>query len=275
MATTIEAYLDDSADAQMQRYCASGGFFATPEQWDAFTLAWSHLTHGLRETFHTTDCEGGRDKDGREFGYAQFSSWPKDKRIALITNLVDVIQGTQLAGFGSIVPIEAYKKAFPGCADTEPYKLAIPHVLMNMASIADNWGVDVNIWFEDGGPVGFIAETFQNIKRMNWLPSKRLKSLWFSGKEIHALQAADLLAREAFKHLDNLGRRPIRKPFARIGENVFFITWTEGSLRYLAANGGTKNLELLAHWDKTRGAPLLRHDSLWRPKKQEGEKESG
>lgn len=262
MFTTLESYFDDSADARRERYCASGGFFGTPDQWDTFLVAWSHETAELKEPFHTTDCEGGRDRS-REFGFGQFSGWPKDKRVHLITRLVDIIKHIGLAGFASIVPIQAYKTVFPNSADGDAYLLTIPHTIMNMAVLADRSKVDVKMWFEEGGPAGFTAENFKAIKAMNWQPSKRLRSLAFDSKKRYELQAADLIAREAFKRFDNMGIRQMRKPLLRIGERVFFVAWTEETLRYLASHGGLQNLELLAHWDEYPDAPKFTWDSLW------------
>lgn len=262
MFTTLEAYFDDSADAQGERFCASGGFFGVPEQWDDFVIAWSQETHELKEPFHATDCEGGSDGP-REFGYGQFADWPKDERVRLFTRLVDIVKHTGFAGFASIVPIQAYKKFFPNSSDGDAYLLTIPHTIINMAVMSDRSNVEVKIWFEGGGPVGFISETFKRIQKMNWTPAKRLTSLAFDSKRRYELQAADLIAREAFKRFDNMGVRPMRIPLLRIGERVFFIKWTEHTLEYLAAHGGLDNLELLAHWDEYPDAPKLEWDSLW------------
>lgn len=260
MFTTLEAYFDDSGDARGERYCASGGFFGFPERWDDFVLAWSHETSGLKGPFHATDCEGGSD-GSREFGYGQFADWPKDKRVRLMTRLVDIIKTIRLVGFASIVPIQAYKKVFPNSADGDAYRLTVPHAIMNTAVIANRF--PVKIWFEDGGPVGFIAETFKAIQAMNWKPAERLTSLAFGKKKRHELQAADLIAREAFKRFDNMGLRKMRIPLKRLDDHVFFIGWTEDTLRYLADHGGPGNLELLAHWDDYPDSPRFVWDSLW------------
>lgn len=258
MIEMLESYFDDSADELKQRYCASGGFFGFSSLWDSFDMAWSNATYGLKKPFRSTDCEGG---------HGQFEGWPKPKRDELMARLVDVIQAVHLAGFASIVPVSFYRSAFPGCADDDPYRLTIPHTIMNMAVLADRSDVNVNTWFELGGPKGFIDETFEAIKKMNWKPSRRLRGLTFDDKTLRPLQSADFIAREAFKHLDNLGVRPMRKGLRRIGERVFFIAWTEESLRYLAAHGGPQNLELLAHWDETPDAPKLAWHSLWLAKR--------
>jgi hypothetical protein len=183
-----------------------------------------------------------------------------------MSKLVTIIQSTRLGGFASIVPIQAYKAAFPNCSDDEPYQLTIPHTIMNMAFIADSWDIDVRIWFELGGPKGFTEGTFEAIKKMGWRPASRLSKVKFDSKNLRPLQAADLLAREAFKYIDNLGIRPTRVPVRRLGESVFFIAWSEEALRHLARNGGPQNLDLLAHWDES-GAPKLQWHSLWLAKR--------
>ena len=63
-----------------------------------------------------------------------------------------------------------------------------------------------------------------------------------------ALQAADLMAREAFKHADNLGVRRTRKPVKELHDRISFHLWTKQSLEYLKDNGGPDNLATLIGW---------------------------
>jgi len=250
----LECYFDDSSDERKERHCASGGFFGTDEQWDAFEMMWSNETHGLKEPFRSTDCE---------CGHAQFKEWPKPSRDALMARLVSVIQVAKLAGFASIVPVKAYRAAFPDCKEDDPYLLTIPHAIMNMAVIGERMGTDINFWFERGRNDAAGFDFFRSIQKLNWIPSQRLRAIASDTKKLRPLQSADFVAREAFKHIDNLGVRPMRKPLERLGERVFFIAWTEGALRYLAAHGGPQNQELLAHWDEIPDAPKLAQHSLW------------
>jgi hypothetical protein len=244
----LECYFDDSADSRRERFCASGGLIGSEDQWDSFVTMWSHHTSHLKEPFRSTECE---------CGHGQFSHWEKPKRDGLMANLVTVIQTAGLPGFASVVPVQAYKRAFPNCRHEDPYLLTIPHAIINMALFGERINSRVNFWFESGAHNGAIHRCFDKIKRLPWERAKYLGGITFHSKALYPLQSADLIAREAFKHLDNLGIRPMRKPLRRFGEHAFFIAWTEEALHYLAAHGGPQNLELLASWDEHPDAPPL------------------
>lgn len=251
----LECYFDDSSDDRREKYRASGGLIGNTDQWDAFEMAWSHATHALKEPFHSTDCE---------CGHGQFADWSKQQRDELIKRLVTIIKGIRFAGFASIVPVRVYREAFPDCREDDAYLLTIPHAIMNVAFIAHGSKADVDVWFESGSKNGAIRNHFDSIKSLAWEPAKRLRRISFDSKWLRPLQSADFVAREAFKHVDNLGKRPIRKPMRRLGERLYFIAWNEEALKHLAMNGGPRNLEFLARWDRQTGAPLLAHHSLWR-----------
>jgi hypothetical protein len=249
----LECYFDDSSDEKRERYCASGGVIGSLEQWDFFTALWSHEVHGLAKPFRSTECE---------CGHGQFKGWPKERRDGLMARLVDVIRRTKLAGFASIVPVQAYKEAFPASKDGDAYLLTIPHAIMNMAFIASQIKTDLNIWFEGGASDSAVVESFRSVQRMDWKPSSRLRGVAIGSKDLYPLQSADLVAREAFKHIDNLGLRASRKPLKALQRRVCFIVWTAETLQYLARNGGPSNLELLAGWDGIKDAPKLAQ--FWR-----------
>lgn len=246
---TLESYFDDSADERRNRFYACGGLLGGPNQWDAFEIFWSQEIHKLEGPFRSTDCETG---------HCQFGDWPKDERDNLMARLVQVLRKVQLHGFASIVPIRKYGAVFPDCLEHDAFLLALRQAIMNMAYIADNLGHDVCLWFEQGAIDAKILKVFNSIADWKeWPPTKRLRKPKFDTKQLHPLQAADLIAREAFKHIDNLGVRPTRKPVVQMKGKLYFVLWNDKALRYLAMNGGPGNLELLSKWDKLKDAPRL------------------
>jgi hypothetical protein len=234
-------------------YCASGGLIGSAEQWDIFLALWSHETQTLKEPFRSTDCES-------QLG--QFKDWTILKCNDLMARLITVIQKARLSGFASIVPVDAYKEAFPSCREQDAYLLTIPHTIMNMAYTADLIGRDVNLWFENGPFTSTISGLFTLIKKVDWKPIRRIGAIAFDSKHLRPLQSADLVARESFKHMVNLGVRPTRIPVRRLQNKLCFLVWTRETLQYLARNGGPGNLDLLATWDAQSDAPKLRR--FWR-----------
>ena len=235
-AMLLECYFDDSSDPRREKYYACGGLLGDQDQWDFFEAAWSHETHGLREPFRSTDCE---------CGHGQFSNWPKSKRDDLMARLVNIICEFRLYGFASIVPIAEFNRAFPSLDKKEAFSLAATQVIFNICHVADRNDMNADFWFEEGQQDGIILRIRDSIRALNWKPARRLRAVHFDTKRLRALQSADLIARESFKHMDNLGTRPMRIPVCKLSEILFFMLWTDGSLQHLAASGWPENLQPL------------------------------
>jgi hypothetical protein len=248
-AMLMESYFDDSSDQKREKFYACGGLMGISSQWDVFDMGWSDGTHGLERPFRSSDCEGGQ---------GQFKDWPKPKRDELMRDLVDIIYETKLHGYVSVVPVAEYCDAFPGCGEHAPFLLALTQAIMNMAFIAETLKDDVKLWFEHGSTDAATLRVYNSIREFReWAPTRRLRGISFDGKELRPLQGADLIAREGFKHVDNLGIRPVRKPVKTLTGRIYFVLWTKESLHFLAENGGPENLNLLSSWDKRTDAPRL------------------
>lgn len=243
----LEAYFDDSSDDKRVKYCAFGGWIGSSAQWDAQLIGWNNASYGLKKPFRSTECEGG---------HGQFEGIEKPERDARMARMVDVLRATELHGFASIVPVPTFKEVFPERKEDDSYLVALEHSMMNMAYIGHELLMDVQIWFEQGPQKGMINRAFDSIVACkSWEPSKRLRSVTFDTKRSAHLQAADLVAREAFKHVDNKGIRPMRIPVKRLADRLAFVLWNRDTLEFLAKNGGPENIDVLAHWDDLPRAP--------------------
>lgn len=252
----IECYFDDSSDPKREKYYACGGLVGNLDQWTAFEIYWAHETRDLKLPFRSTDCE---------CGHGQFGRWPKPKRDELMARLVNVIWSVQLVGFGYVVPIPTFKKTFPTLNADDAFALVATHAIVNAAMISHRGGFDASLWFEDGKQKGKTLAAYDSVKGLAWKPSGRLKGLHFGDKGLRPLQSADLLAREAFKHMMNLGLRGMRRPVQTMRHEIIFMLWTEAALEHLAHNGGPANLDFLVHRDEKKDAKL-KHFYWKRPK---------
>jgi hypothetical protein len=239
------SYFDDSSDQRRERYFACGGLIGGEVQWDTLDVLWNAATPWLKEPFRSTECECNQ---------GQFKECPKAVCNTLMDTLVSILHRCKLSAFASIVPIADYREVFPGCARYDPYYLAVRHTILNMAHIGWMGRHHVKLWFEDNpATTPTTLRIYNELKNAkNWEPATYLLGITFGSKSLYPLQAADLVAREAFKHVDNLGARPTRIPMKRLGGRSVFALWKKDALTYLRDNGGPANIELLTSSRKTK-----------------------
>jgi hypothetical protein len=87
-----------------------------------------------------------------------------------------------------------------------------------VAEIAGKSDVNVRFWVEEG-PTGVKPhQTYSDLKHLHgWTPARRMVSFESRSKTKVGLQAADLMVREAFKFMENIGTGSnIRKPLQRV-----------------------------------------------------------
>ena len=121
----------------------------------------------------------------------------------------------------------------------------------------------VKIWHEDSQLSWRVHQIYSEFKHLEgWGHSRYLEGFAVGPKKIMALQGADLFAREAFKHADNWGKRPTRKPVKEMRDQIAFHLWTRECLEYLRDHGGNTAAGT-AFWGKDGSNPpqMIR---LWR-----------
>jgi len=237
------SYFDDSSDERRERYFACGGLIGGEVQWDMLDVLWHSATPDL-EPFRSTECECRQ---------GQFREWPKTACDLLMETLVDILRCCKLSAFASIVPIADYREVFPECARFDPYYLAVRHTIINTAHIGCSGGHHVRLCFEDNpATTPTTLKIYNELKAISWMPALHLYGISFDSKKLCPLQASDLVAREAFKHIDNRGVRRTRIPMKRLSERSAFILWNREALMHLRDNGGPANIELLTSWEKTK-----------------------
>lgn len=244
------SYYDDSADPRHERYFAVGGLIGGERQWTALHVPWAVATVNLTDPFRSTECECQQK---------QFATWTKPQCNELMDRLVTIILELKLHGYASVVPIADYKAVFPNAVEYDAYYLAVRHTIINMAHLGqihkDQWGIEgMSCWFEDSQATSKttrrIYRELREVKTWDSVQSLAPCPI-FEDKTLRPLQAADLVAREAFKHFDNLGTRKTRIPVDRLRNLLNFCVWGRDALEYLRDNGGPNDLDLLT-WDKWR-----------------------
>ncbi len=253
----VNAYFDDSTDDKRKRFVAVGGLIGNSTQWSMFDDWWGILTSGIPGHFHATDCDCNPPRGA-------FKGWTKPECDALMRELVNTIQACHLSGFGSVVPVPEFREVFPDSDSSDPYLLALTHTLINMAEIGRQIASSarlrhlgrpdgLQVWVEEGDTDIESLRLFKALKsNASWDGRQFLKSFATADKSVMAMQGADLVAREAFKHADNRGIRPTRKPMKEMKGRMSFHVWNRECLEYLKSAGGPENLDFLVEWPNKR-----------------------
>ncbi len=242
------SHFDDSSDPAHQEDFAVGGLIGGEKQWADFHVPWAVATVNLTEPFRSTDCE---------CNHGQFKTWSKPDCNALMGRLVSIVLERQLHGYASVVPIADYNAVFPGCGEYDPYYLAVRHTIINLANLGLKVrGYDIlggmECWFEESNATsGSTLKIYKDLK--TWEGGRGLKGVHFGDKTIRPLQAADLVAREAFKYFKNRGTIKARIPVDRMRDVLNFCVWGRDALEYLRDYGGPEDVELLTSWERWGG----------------------
>lgn len=233
MSVLFDFYIDESCDGRRKRYFAIGGLNAVERVWTKFEIRWLSRTHELKEPFRSTECENQK---------GQFVTWKKSDCDELMADLVGLILEYRIAGLGWVVPIPEYATIIGDTGEYAGYFFALRCTLISTATLAEAFGSDVRFWIEESkATAGKAKQVYQNVKALkNWKPARRMAGVYFSGKQIVGLQAADLMARECFKFMDNRGTgRRIRKPVMRLERAITINCWNRPSLETFRDNGKT------------------------------------
>jgi len=209
--SVLSAYFDDSGTHTGSLVTALGGCVARKEQWDVFTRVWTRALkdEGIQQ-FHATDLENG---------YGEFKGWSEERKrrfFKIITNIMREYAKTAIAG---LVIVEEYKSAVSQWARRTPafgdeYNFCFQMCVGQTMSLIDALNPpmpeseQVAFMFDQQGRVeGVTRRNYSQIKQFRDT-ADRMGALTFGDKKrFIPLHAADYIAYEAYKHLDNRVRR--------------------------------------------------------------------
>lgn len=238
----IHAYFDDTGDSDRAAFVGFGGVFGDPFNLSVVENLWCRATESLKEPFRSTDCECRK---------GQFRDWTKKASDDLLADLVSILcdETLQAQAVGNVVPVPLYREEFPKSHVRDPNRLALRHVFIQMARIARKKGDAVRCWFEGGSHDGDIRKAYEEVSKYRFSDyslRNRLYGLKFGDKAVPLLQAADLLAREGYKAMGNMGKRPLRKPLLRMWAHSGFVGWGSEKMAMLRELGNPLALDALS-----------------------------
>jgi hypothetical protein len=228
-------YGDESADERQQRVFAVAGLLGSAKDWTVFRRKWLKRTDG--KPFHAADCEAGKE---------DYKGIPKIERLRLYADLTKLLAASNLMGVGVAVSIRDFNELLRNriYGGEEPYFLAF-HTVVN---VLGQWSAvsippDTVEFIFDHHPTNEYnaGALYHYVNQLNDAEFKKLMSgkVSFATRQEVGIQAADLLARESMKLLDNrLGPRvrPSRLSYEELRKNgrirfrILTRGWCEGFL---------------------------------------------
>jgi hypothetical protein len=206
---------DESADETQQRTFAVSGLIAAPGIWESFQQRWLERTGG--KVFHAADCEG----DHRDFGITPVNSHADNLR--LYADLVQILAHSGVRGYAASLDVGAWMEAFPGAPKDFGYYKCLTEVMKHFAYTPE---------YHDGTELEFTLDRRQESEHnagllyqyFAILPEWKERNVFlgakvsFDSRKNVRIQAADIIAREAMKYLDNLDKRPMRRSLRVLAE---------------------------------------------------------
>lgn len=204
----IAAYLDESGSHADSKIFALAGYYGDTQEWGIFSRQWKVALDraGLNDNpFHMADFESC---------HGIFEGWSSSRKVALIEDLVGVIDRRELRGVGAAIVMEDYKEVVAGASEFLENKWA-PYVVCQQLCyqiILKHTNADIIFIHDRQDEYDYPARSwFLDYKDGHPEVADRMKGITFSSKsDFRPLQAADILAYETAKGLHNVLYDPNR-----------------------------------------------------------------
>ena len=171
----------------------------TQQEWDALNVIWNNRTNG--KPFHAAACEAGQD---------DYKGLPHQENLKLYADLIKIIVRTNMVGFAVIDDLKVHKNSFPKTPNQAPYHVCFQKVIIEFAKIGYlsipqqkvKFTFDINS--KTQASCVFLYDCLK--KSNQWKFAKYITDeISFTDRRSSVgIQAADLIAREAMKHADNV-----------------------------------------------------------------------
>jgi hypothetical protein len=238
----ITGYFDDSGTGANDSVVAVAGYVGSVSQWQKFDQEWGKLLAQYSVSkMHRAELESG---------YGEFVGWTREKKNSFIAKAQEIIRKRTYLPIGMSVIKEEFEEVFPNSLK-KVYGGAYGFCVILCLTRAKHWFDKVNHrepidWvFEAGtagsGQIAHLMNAMYSDSEMR--QDLRINGWSFGGKNIQPLQAADIIAYEAFKHVTNQlvaqPRRDVRISFKHLMRS--------------------KDDEHLEHWSKDQMEDYVSH----------------
>src|SRR6266478_4794156 len=207
----ITAYFDESQDGTQSHVFALAGWTAWNVEWELFEPKWGSVlvAHGVAE-LHMREYESS-------WGY--YKGWDRDRKIRLLSALIDTFEASAAppspgpVGFWSALPLQDYERSVRGRPlkwEDDPTFPCFVYCVKQILPFTRGTPEEVQIDFVFDQRPELEQRTRAIFSQLRRLPDlaefhHRFGELRFaSRRNTPALQAADLLAYECYKHVTNV-----------------------------------------------------------------------
>lgn len=200
------AYGDESADETRARVFTIAGLFGDETEWTKFYKNWNDRTGD--KIFHATAC----DSDQEPYNKTEHKENKK-----LYADLSNILADSKLLGYAISISLPDYKELMAPVFDEHPYYLCFQGVVIFLARKAALCIPPDRIEFKfDRNPqieynAGALYDRIVNSRSHPMMEALMSDTISFVSRREIGVQAADLVAREGMKLLDNRDG-PVSRP---------------------------------------------------------------
>jgi hypothetical protein len=222
----VQFYFDESGIHAGSPALILAGYAAPTAQWLKFEERWKIALAGAGVScFHMSEFESR---------LGEFQGWSNPKRIAFLSNLIDIINDTAVYGLCCALSMDDYREAVPeDLRRFDPrfaYLLCFAECLTWLPEILEGAPPKetVNLIFDGNDQyVPTLYRMFMRFKRALVDPQWLMGTLSGASKQdMIPLQSADILAYEMYKHLNHRltdQDRAMRKSLDRLDKSRYML----------------------------------------------------
>ena len=215
----FKIYMDESGTHDGSPIVTVAAYIARPLTWKAFTNKWNAKKKPIK-VFHSSECNGFK---------GEFEGWERAARDALVIRLTEVMRTHNMMGFVTGLDLRSFEKAMAENPELKemlpsPYGACFHWTIGNVMRMLDGKTNERLAFFHEINDYEDDAKDAFKFIRENRVHHKSGMTLSFGGKDDFVpLQAADILAYEGFKLLQNPKAR--RRPSLEAMGSNLNISW--------------------------------------------------
>jgi hypothetical protein len=222
----LKVYMDETGIHAGVPIAAVSAYVAKPATWRAWTKKWNVAKAPIK-VFHSTDCANCR---------GEFASWTREQRDAFVAKLLPTLPAHKLFGMVIAIQMDDFKKALDGRKELldligQPYTCCFQWSVMTLLELATRHGKGERMKFihEVNDFKGEAARTFDYVNQNHNPKGITLSFASGTKSENVPLQAADILAYEGGKFLQDPEDKPRRAWTALDPDNTRIVTYRYGA----------------------------------------------